>query len=182
MMGQEVGLLVMFEPLNPRQSAAVRLATEMRRMRVRLGLYLGELRRMEKAEIPVFARSRWIGFKGVLRDLFWGISARSSFLNSQLRSPKLEKMLFFAASSYQPKPLACPSAIFRSKDGPTLSAGDPYFGWRELLTGPSETHELSGDHEGIFREPNVRVLAEKLRGCLNSTRRPAALSHELVVD
>jgi thioesterase domain-containing protein len=49
-----------------------------------------------------------------------------------------------------------------------LSAGDPYFGWRELLTGPSETHEVPGDHAGIFHQPNVKITAEKLRACLQS--------------
>jgi amino acid adenylation domain-containing protein len=182
MMGQEVELLVLFEPLNPRQSAAVRLITELRRTYIRVGLHLGKLRRMHKAEIPAYARSWWKSFKAVLRDQLWGIFARSRFLNSRLRSPELEKILFFAANSYTPKALACPTVIFRSKDGPILSAGDPYFGWRELLIGPSETHEVSGDHEGIFREPNVRILAEKLRGCLNSARRSATFSDELAVD
>lgn len=28
------------------------------------------------------------------------------------------------------------------------------------------THEVPGDHEGIFLEPNVKVLAEKLKVCL----------------
>jgi aspartate racemase len=51
-----------------------------------------------------------------------------------------------------------------------LSAGDPYFGWRGLLTGYSETHEVPGDHAGIFRQPNVQILAEKLKACLQSER------------
>jgi thioesterase domain-containing protein len=102
--------------------------------------------------------------------MVWRISARSRFVKPQFLSPDLEKILFFATSSYEPNPLACPTVIFRCKDWPMLSAGDPYFGWRGLLTGYSETHEIPGDHAGIFRQPNVQILAEKLRACLQSER------------
>lgn len=170
MHGQDVGLLVLFEPLNPFQSARVRFATGLRRMIIRLGFRLGELRRLRIGEFPVYARSRWKGLKSLLTDMAWRISERSKFLTRQLRSPSVKKILFFAASSYVPKPLGCATVIFRCKDWPMLSAGDPYFGWREWLTGHSETHEVPGDHAGIFREPNVKVLAEKLRACFHNAR------------
>jgi amino acid adenylation domain-containing protein len=170
MLGTEVGQLVLFEPLNPLQSARVRLATGLRRMVIRVGFRFSELRRLGIGELPVYARSRWNGVKCLLTDMVWRISARSRFRTRQFRSPDLEKILFFAASSYEPKPMGCPTVIFRCKDWPMLAAGDPYFGWRDLLTGPSETHEIPGDHAGIFHEPNVKVLAEKLRACLRTAR------------
>lgn len=166
MNGQDVEQLVLFEPLNPFQSARVRFATGLRRMIIRVGFRFGELRRLGIGEFPVYARSRWKGLGCLLKDMAWRISGRSQFLKRQFRSPGLEKILFFAATSYHPKPLVCPTVIFRCKDWPMLSAGDPYFGWRELLTGRSETHEVPGDHAGIFHEPNVKVLAEKFRACL----------------
>lgn len=58
-----------------------------------------------------------------------------------------------------------------------LSAGDPYFGWRKFLKGPSATIEIPGDHTGMFHDPVVGVLAEKLKACLADTRQletPAA--------
>jgi amino acid adenylation domain-containing protein len=166
MLGQDVGLLVLFEPLNPLQSARVRFATGLRRMNIRVGFRLSELRRLGISEFPVYALSRWQGVKCLFRDMLWRISARSRFPKRQFRSPDLEKILFYAASSYEPRQLACPTVIFRCKDWPMLSAGDSYFGWREFLTGRSETHEIPGDHTGIFHEPNVKVLAEKLKLCL----------------
>jgi len=84
------------------------------------------------------------------------------FRRGQLRSRRIgtanaAEILYVEACLYRPKPLLCPAAVFRCKDDPIMSGGDPYFGWRELLGGPTETHELPGDHEGIFREPNVRI-------------------------
>ena len=63
-----------------------------------------------------------------------------------------------------------------------MSGGDPYFGWREFLTGRVETHEIPGDHEVIFREPNVCVFAEKLRACLQTARQPEPRHYEVTLE
>jgi len=94
----------------------------------------------------------------------------------------MEKILFLAARSYKPKALACPTVMFRGKDWPIESAGDPYFGWRELLIGRSETYEIPGDHEGIFREPNVKILAGQLRACLNNANQTERPTYKETVD
>jgi amino acid adenylation domain-containing protein len=175
MQGQDVDLLVLFEPLNPFQSAKVRFVTGLRRVTFRVGFRFAELSRLGVGEFPEYMRNRWKGLKSLFTDMVWRLSARSKFVKPQFRSPDLDKILFFAASAYEPEPLACPTVIFRCKDWPMLSAGDPYFGWRELLTGRSETHEIPGDHAGIFHEPNVKILADKLRVCLRSARQQVLL-------
>lgn len=43
---------------------------------------------------------------------------------------------------------------------------DPQFGWGELVTGGVDTHQIPGSHLSFLDEPNVRVLAEKLKECL----------------
>jgi thioesterase domain-containing protein len=181
MHGQDVALLVLFEPLNPLQSASIRFATSLRRMSIRIGYRFGELRRLRIKEFPVYARSRWNGLKSLSKDMVWRISARSQILQRQVCSPDLEKILFIASSSYEPKPLGNPTAIFRCKDWPMLSAGDPYFGWREFLTGRSETHEIPGDHSDMFSGPNLNALAEKLRICLQNARRADMPSETMIV-
>ena len=180
--GQDVALLVLFEPLNPFQSAKVRFVTGLRRMTIRVRFRFGELQHLGIGEFAVYARSRWKGFKSLLKDMLWRISWRSDFLKRQVLSPGLERALFLAASSYEPKSLGCPTVIFRCKDWPILSAGDPYFGWRELLTGRSETHEVPGDHEGMFGGSNVQVLAEKLRVCFQNAKRPGTPDYDLIID
>jgi len=171
MHGQDVALLVLFEPLNPLQSASVRFATSLRRMSIRIGYRFSQLRRLRIGEFPAYARSRWNGLKSLSTDMVWRMSARSQILQRQVRSPDLEKILYIASSSYEPKPLENPTVIFRCKDRPMLSAGDPYFGWREFLTGRIETHEIPGDHSDMFSGPNLNALAEKLRICLQNARR-----------
>lgn len=182
MQDQEVGLLFLIEPFYPRQSARRRIAKELRRIMFRVGFRYDELRRQELANFPVYARNRWKGLKLMLADMLWRTSTRFSSMRYQAGSPDLEQILFLAVDSYKPKPLKCPTVIFRCKDWPMLSAGDPFFGWRELLTGPSETREIPGDHVGIFHEPNVRILAQELRACLQNARRVGASARELVLE
>jgi amino acid adenylation domain-containing protein len=47
---------------------------------------------------------------------------------------------------------------------------DPQMGWGDLAQGKLEIHPVPGDHDSIFREPNVRTLAEELRACLNKVQ------------
>jgi aspartate racemase len=43
---------------------------------------------------------------------------------------------------------------------------DPLFGWGELITGGIDVYHIPGSHYTLLDEPNVRVLAEKLKLCL----------------
>jgi thioesterase domain-containing protein len=42
-----------------------------------------------------------------------------------------------------------------------------YTGWEKLVAGRLETEDLDTDHDNVFKEPYVRVLAEKLRNYIN---------------
>jgi len=49
-------------------------------------------------------------------------------------------------------------------DGPEYF--DPYMGWKGLAS-EIEISEIPGDRVSIFREPNVQVLAEKIKSCID---------------
>ena len=42
----------------------------------------------------------------------------------------------------------------------------PEVGWRKFVNGELEIHEIPGSHTGILEEPNVKILAEKMRACI----------------
>jgi aspartate racemase len=44
---------------------------------------------------------------------------------------------------------------------------EPELGWSGLAAGGLEIHDVLGDHLGMLKEPNVRVLSEKLKACLD---------------
>jgi amino acid adenylation domain-containing protein len=158
--GQDVGLLALFETVNPSPNTKVRIATGVKRTVIRLGLRRSQLIRLKIRELPRYILSQIEPLKLVMRRLF----------RSQPRPPDLERILYFAASHYKPKPLACPTVLFRCTEWPIASAGDPYLGWRHLLTGWSETYQVPGDHTGMFGGTNVEVLAEQVRACLRTAK------------
>ncbi|KAF3884862.1 MULTISPECIES: amino acid adenylation domain-containing protein [Nostocales] len=45
---------------------------------------------------------------------------------------------------------------------------DPQFGWGDVVTGEIDVHLVPGSHLTLFEEPHVKVLAEKLKHCLES--------------
>jgi thioesterase domain-containing protein/acyl carrier protein len=47
---------------------------------------------------------------------------------------------------------------------------DPELGWGKLVAGGLEVHEVPGNHINMFSFPYIRVLAEKLRACIDSAQ------------
>ncbi len=67
-----------------------------------------------------------------------------------------------ALHTYQPGRFPGKITLFRSID----HGKGVYYGWGELATGGVEVFDVPGNHRGILQEPNVRILAEKLRACI----------------
>ncbi|MGK7872113.1 MAG: alpha/beta family hydrolase [Xenococcaceae cyanobacterium] len=68
--------------------------------------------------------------------------------------------------------------LFRSIDYTHANIGsvgllhkfDPKLGWGELATGELEIHDIPGGHLSMLEEPQVGVVAEKLRTCIERTQ------------
>jgi aspartate racemase len=76
----------------------------------------------------------------------------------------IEEINFTAVKDYEPQIYSGDVTLFLASD---LTADyDSKDGWRELVRGNVETHEIPGNHLNIIKEPGVSVLAEKLRACL----------------
>lgn len=170
MQGQTVGLLALVEPEYPRRSARARIGVALRRKIIQSSVHLDRLNRLGTGRFPFYGHNQRRYLKRLLTRISGRILRRFQFSIGQAGPPSLKRITFLAATSYKPEPLGCSTVIFRCKDSPYMSAGDPYFGWRELFTGRSETYEVPGDHLGIFHEPNVQVLAKQLRVCLHGAR------------
>ena len=77
----------------------------------------------------------------------------------------LEELNFAAVKDYVPQIYSGDATLFLAGD---LTADyDLHDGWRELIGGRIEVHEIPGNHLNIIKEPNVRALAEKLRTALD---------------
>ena len=72
-----------------------------------------------------------------------------------------------AGSLYRPKVYAGRLTIFRCVNRRILDGTDELLGWRGLAAGGIEIQDVTGNHRDLLSEPNIRILAEKLRACLD---------------
>jgi thioesterase domain-containing protein len=183
MYGHEVGLLAMIDARNPSPSFRVRLLNGVRRNAMRLAFQVHQLYRLiTTGGISQYVRSRREQLRRIMLRTSWSVSPAFQARARESGRVNSDEFLYLEANFFKPKPLGCRTAIFRCAEWPILSAGDPYMGWRELLKGPTETHEIPGDHDGLFQEPNVRVLVEKLTACLQRARQPERPHYEIALD
>ncbi len=53
---------------------------------------------------------------------------------------------------------------------PALGYIDPLLGWGSIVTGGIDVHHLEGEHTSILREPYIKLLAERLKICLEKAQ------------
>jgi len=75
-----------------------------------------------------------------------------------------------ALSNYVPHVYPGRIILFLSSEAPERAFYDRRLGWNEMATEGLEVYVVPGSHETLFGEPHVRVLAEKLRGCLQKVQ------------
>ncbi len=181
--GHDVRLLALVETRNPFPNFKRRLVTDLRRNALRLAFQVDQFRRLiNTRDVSYYVHERRQQLRRIKLRISSSVSPGFRLRARQTGQVDPWESLYLESNSFKPKPLACRTAIFRCADWPIMSAGDPYFGWREFLTGPSETHEISGDHMGILRDPSVGVLAEKLNACLENARQAESSDFKVVVE
>jgi thioesterase domain-containing protein len=80
----------------------------------------------------------------------------------------IEQINFSAVKDYEPHIYSGDLTLFLATD---LTADyDSKDGWRELVKGRIDTHEIPGNHLNIIKEPGVRMLAEKLHTAIEQAR------------
>jgi thioesterase domain-containing protein len=75
-----------------------------------------------------------------------------------------------AISNYVPQVYPGRVTLFLSSEAPERSFYDRRLGWNDMAAEGLEVHVVPGNHDTLFSEPHVRVLAEKLRVCLQKVR------------
>jgi hypothetical protein len=102
-----------------------------------------------------------------LREKLTEVKARKLKQWSSRGAPFLEDVNDHAGFSYRPKPYPGKLTLFQPKTN-YHSLQKPYMGWNEFALGGVEVIELPAYPGGIFVEPYVRDLADKLRACIDA--------------
>ncbi|MCW6048552.1 amino acid adenylation domain-containing protein [Lyngbya sp. CCAP 1446/10] len=80
-------------------------------------------------------------------------------VNSNPVDPRLQ-FREYAFNSYKPQPYQGRAVLFRAKEESHFSTLE---NWKELLLEGLDIYDIPGDHLSILQEPNVPLLAEKMR-------------------
>ena len=92
------------------------------------------------------------------------------FLPQNVR--RLFKINEQAARDYLPRVYLGQVTFFRATNNPTSATSR--LRWGRLAAGGLEVHKVPGNHsfaDSLLSEPNVRVLAEKLKACLDRAQK-----------
>ncbi|MDQ3031300.1 MAG: SDR family NAD(P)-dependent oxidoreductase [Myxococcota bacterium] len=171
-MGEEVSMLLLLDtplPNRPPLSSRDRATIQMLELRAKGPNYLAEWaqRRLE-----------WEMTK--LRNRFE--EPEGDTKSDEFRSEIIGEAFRNALPRYQLQRYEGKVTLFRPKLQPAWVVGDgrlidgqrhyvtPDNGWTPWVS-ELEVHEVSGDHDSMVLEPNVRVLARKLRKCIDAIER-----------
>jgi aspartate racemase len=142
--GEEVGLLVLFDT------------------------YPGNLKAVGTSLISLLLHPTWQHW---LHDLPRVAQKRIRRSLGNLRVPQALKDVrnsnTAAADAYELRPYLGRTALIRAAEKSLRSSDDPLAAWNGLITGLS-IHEIPGDHYDMLVEPQVGVLAECLKACIET--------------
>ncbi|MGA2672928.1 MAG: condensation domain-containing protein [Terracidiphilus sp.] len=128
----------------------------------RIARFLGNFASLSLREKAAYLREKLI--TRALRRVYT-VAAALGFRSVPSFMKSTDDISWVAAMNYRPQPWPGPITLFRASVQP-----DPRLpldlGWTKLAEGGVEVYELPGDHDLVFREPNIRVLAAQLRARL----------------
>ena len=184
---QEVGLLVLLDPTRPRNGQlSPNFSSGFKRFSPRKSSLGDKIRRdlckLASIESPdkltyllgkVREKINWRMTK--VKDFAMRLGAKAYLVTgvrcripSCLRKFYMEAVYRQAARNYIPQ-VYLGNVIFLKTQG----SHDPQIPWGRLAGGGLEIVEVAGTHtEIVFKEPQIRDLAEQLRACLQKTQEP----------
>jgi thioesterase domain-containing protein len=74
-----------------------------------------------------------------------------------------------AMNRYFPKPYHGRVTLFQAQGRPLFSLYFPDLAWQKLALAGLDIRQIPGSHEGMFKEPHVRLLARELRAAIEHT-------------
>ena len=177
--GQEVALLVLLDPSNPRSEklssankSVPNLSSQITWFRNKVYRHLHELAPLGPEEKLSYALVR-------VNDRIMGLREKTSWfgrrvsceffgcpLPPSLRTHYIISIYGRARRAYVPKLYRGRVILFKTQG----RYRNGQFSWENLIADGLETQELDTDHDNVFKEPYVRILAEKLNVCLSEAQ------------
>ncbi|MFY9744254.1 MAG: amino acid adenylation domain-containing protein, partial [Candidatus Sulfotelmatobacter sp.] len=162
MEGEQVALLAMFDGHN---HAYYKDPLRDGRYTGRIKYHLANLLQLDLRQSSAYISDRFEEARRKLERTMWRLSGdHGSGQNGKLRNT--DTVVHPAFHRYGPTSYPGNMVLFQSSDWPSGEYFNFEIGWKDLVRGGIVFHRIPGDHPSMFREPNVNLLAEKLRGHL----------------
>ncbi len=175
--GQAVDLLALIEASWREPGSPPRRALQ--RLRRRIAYETAQLRRLTAAKKvrylvgkgAVVAREQAARLVAKLDERRRGGPSQDTYLDRAIR--RVEEAHGEAVRQYRPKAYPGRVTHFRHARPSARRYGDPTWGWGGLAGGGIEIWEIPGERPTVVDEPDVQLLAERLRACLEAAQTPA---------
>jgi surfactin family lipopeptide synthetase A len=164
--GHGVALLAMFDATNPAYFRHNSNGSSNGTVWKRIPFHLQKLRQLNSAEVCRYIGERlkalWRTARGYPSQLLTEIRAR----RDAGRAAGLEQIFLLAQERYNPQPYSGRVVLFRA----STKSEEASSGWRDVVTGPMELHDIPGTHVGMFFDPHVQDLASRLAASIEGKR------------
>ncbi len=181
--GGEVGLLAIFDTINPAYYQNLPLARSIRfaidSIAVRLQKYVRSVRRGDIAAIGNYVREF---FARKVASFRWHAVGRISRAMGR-PMPKAVRDNVRASdaigNAYAPKLFSGRLTLFRAEDRTAEYRHEPTLGWDAVVQGGVDVLVVRGDHITIMEKPNVVSLVNRLNALLNRSDATKKTSSDL---
>lgn len=175
--GQKVAFLGLFDSYVRRRSESSPTTTlfHSKAFVLKMNWHLRNLVLLQRGEQLTYLLTRVRNLKTHVQMSFWNLARRiftyiGRPLPSYLQLRDLRLICYQAGRDYLPEVYQGRVTIFLSEKAPETPSEDPRVGWTKLAVGGSELHFFTGGHETMLLEPHLRVVAKKLKLCLEKTQ------------
>jgi thioesterase domain-containing protein len=161
--GREVALVVLFDTNSPTYLRGFRAWWK---LPVRLYLRAAKWRYYLRKVRGMPWRQAWRAFRERMQGFQLKTLESAPLADGELSLMFSWQMQYRAAADYDPQPCDWPLVLFRSAALQTGWFLDPELGWGKLARAGLSVLEMPGEHDAMFREPDVRRCAALLNACL----------------
>ncbi len=127
--------------------------------------------RLQRIQMRIGKRVRWY-FNEYMTRLLLKINRP---LTPTLRIHRVREVNHQISDEYEPIPYSGPIVVLRASEQIRRATEDSTLGWGHHVRGKITDHIIPGDHETIFFEPNVQVMAQTLQACIDLARKEQRL-------
>jgi thioesterase domain-containing protein/acyl carrier protein len=164
--GHRVALLAIFEARN--DAYFRRNSNGHGKYWKRLAFHLQKLRQQNSVDACRYLGERLNALWQTVHTNSWDLFHEFRARRSAVRLTDIDEILSVALTTYKPKPYPGRVAIFRAD----TKADEALSGWRGVIAGPVEVHDVPGAHMGMFFDPHVSHWAGRLAACIDNASEP----------